>query len=103
MPQSPSPYLLLCLTIEMPKKLTVSMFRVTVMMFKDMVESRKEESAILDVAINIGNTIITRSYFIMRETADKDNNYISFIHFTKPEDRESPSKKMNALRVEKLR
>ena len=39
----PSPPLLDCPTMEMPKKLTVSMLRVTVMMFKDMVESVMEE------------------------------------------------------------
>lgn len=35
----PSPPLLLCPTIEIPKKFTVSMFNVTVMMFSDIVES----------------------------------------------------------------
>lgn len=35
----PSPPLLLCPTMEMPRKLTVSILSVTVMILRDMVES----------------------------------------------------------------
>ena len=43
MPQSPCPSLLDWPTIEIPKKLTVSMFRVTVITISLMVESVTED------------------------------------------------------------
>jgi hypothetical protein len=46
----PSPPLLLWPTMLMPKKFTASMFKETVMMFKDMVESVIEENEeVLDI------------------------------------------------------
>ena len=50
-PQSPSPNLLLCPTIDMPRKFTVSMFRVTLIMFKDIVESVKNQTKIKTLEI----------------------------------------------------
>jgi len=40
----PSPPLLLCPTIDIPKKLTESMFKVTVIIFNDMLESVTDEN-----------------------------------------------------------
>jgi len=40
----PSPPLLLCPTIDIPKKLTESIFKVTVIIFNDMLESVTEEN-----------------------------------------------------------
>lgn len=48
----PSPPLLLCPTIEIPKKLTVSMFSVTVIIFNDILESVIEEKEeVRDIAV----------------------------------------------------
>lgn len=47
----PSPPLLLCPTMDMPRKLTVSMLSVTVIMLSDIVESvMLEYELVLDIA-----------------------------------------------------
>ena len=53
-PQSPSPNLLLCPTIDMPRKLTVSMFKVTLIMFKDMVESVEIKKRFMYSSFSVG-------------------------------------------------
>ena len=48
----PSPPLLLWPTIDIPRKFTVSIFNVTVIIFKDMLESVIEENDdVLDMAV----------------------------------------------------